>query len=1009
MSRKKKPDQNGFEEWGGYMEAKKAKLEEQFRENANNEFKEATSNIFKDIAIFVNGYTSPTADELRRLMMAHGGIYHHYMRPKITTHIIASNLPYSKIVAYKKNLNALPICKPEWIIRSIEAGKVLNYKDYLLYSHFTEAQQQLNFKQIDNKPLINTLSEGINLNTENCLTEKSNSVNGKKQEGDQITAEKPNNSALLKTHAQCSKDSDFLTEFYNNSRLHHIATMGATFKEYINELREKHNGKFLGFDKLMEMKKSHQAELRLEYNSDSDEEIFTPEDEKPVNVNKLHVIMHIDMDCFFVSVGIRNRPELKGLPIAVTHAKGNKQTSGLTNNDEKEYGSLSEIASCSYEARKAGLKNGMFLGQALKLCPNLKIIQYDFEAYKEVSYVLYDTVASYTLDIEAVSCDEMYADCSKILQISQMTPLEFATIIRNEIKEKTGCPVSTGFGSNKLQARLATKKAKPDGQFYLITDAVETYIGAFDVKDLPGVGYTTTKKLNKLGVQTCSDLQNVDMTVLQKEFGKKTGEILYNMCRGIDNSKLNFKHVRKSISAEVNYGIRFENNGDAVDFLKKLSIEVCSRLKKVQAKGRTIVLKLMIRAKDAPVDPAKFMGHGLCDYLTKSKNLITAVDDPNIITREIITLWNQVQQIPQDVRGIGVQINKLETTKIKNHLTNFINLVNKSNNCNKTTELIEINENKNTAATSSANENKRKDLKSLFSKMSNDMDKNNVKKNLSTTEKQKNIVSICNNLPSNTETVKIAMTKVQAPISNGNETERLPMFSLESLDTQILKELPEDIRNEILNEYNLKFNFSNCKQLSKIDRSEENKSLNIAGPSEQDPNSLNNSYFLIPSQEIDNTILNQLPEDMRTEIVTAQSKKRNLSEEKPLSQTQKRQQDYFKQVKPSSTKTTKSYLPSLKEIDMCVLAELPEDIRNEIFNEYNANKCKSEANDDIKTLSRSNLSKPELEADNDMQQNFTENLSFSQIDPDYLAALTDEMKKEVQIKTSNCDRERGKL
>lgn len=201
------------------------------------------------------------------------------------------------------------------------------------------------------------------------------------------------------------------------------------------------------------------------------------------------------MDCFFVSVGIRGKPELKGLPVAVTHAKGNKKSvnskkeASSDNTIEDELGSLSEVASCSYEARKAGVRNGMFLGEALKICPNLKTIPYDFEGYQEVSYTLYDTVASYTLDIEAVSCDEMYANCTKILGESGLTPMEFATVVRQEIRKKTGCPVSTGFGSNKLLARLATRKAKPDGQFHLQSKNTEAVIGTFNVEDLPGIDY----------------------------------------------------------------------------------------------------------------------------------------------------------------------------------------------------------------------------------------------------------------------------------------------------------------------------------------------------------------------------------------------------------------------------------------------------------------------------------------------------------------------------------------
>ena len=134
-------------------------------------------------------------------------------------------------------------------------------------------------------------------------------------------------------------------------------------------------------------------------------------------------------------------------------------------------------------------------------------------------------------------------------------------------------------------------------------------------------------------VRTCVELQTVGLPALQKEFGKKTGELLYNMCRGIDNSKLSLEHVRKSISAEVNYGIRFENHTEAEEFLKKLSAEVCTRLKKVNAKGRCLTLKLMVRAQEAPKETVKFMGHGHCDYFTRSKNCNVAVDELSIITK----------------------------------------------------------------------------------------------------------------------------------------------------------------------------------------------------------------------------------------------------------------------------------------------------------------------------------------------------------------------------------------
>lgn len=476
------------------MAAKKAKLQEQFCDTANREFKES-SKLFEGVAIFVNGYTNPTSDELRRLMMLHGGIYHHYMRPKVTTHIIATNLPYSKIMLYRKSQNPIPICKPQWITDSIAAGKVLNFQDYILCLRSSGIHPHLGYKlhikegkldiglakqaKEDNtksKALINTVNDENDRNSRSVL--KQSTINGASTQNMINTLQ----SANTKVIAQSTRDAEFLSAFYNNSRLHYIATMGTTFKDYVNELRDKSNEVFPGLEHLIKLKKAKDASVLHGYESDSEDEVICPANK--MDHKREIVIMHIDMDCFFVSVGIRNKPELQGLPVAVTHAKGNTFS---MNHDGKESGSLSEIASCSYVARKAGIRNGMFLGEAMKMCPNLKTIQYDFEGYKEVSYILYDTVASYTLDIEAVSCDEMYADCTKILKMSGLSPLEFATIIREEIKRKTDCPVSTGFGSNKLQARLATRKAKPDNQFYLNDQNVETYIRTLDVRDLPGM------------------------------------------------------------------------------------------------------------------------------------------------------------------------------------------------------------------------------------------------------------------------------------------------------------------------------------------------------------------------------------------------------------------------------------------------------------------------------------------------------------------------------------------
>ncbi|XP_014282897.1 DNA repair protein Rev1 [Halyomorpha halys] len=610
--RRKHEDSNGFDQWGGYMEMKKQKLQEQFIKDAAL-YQDEKDELFKGISVFVNGYSDPPADEIRNLMIQHGGIYHHYYRSGKTTYVIASNLPDCKI----KQTQGIKFVKPAWIVDCIKEKKILDYRDYLLYTNQSKSQPSI-------KSLLSPQKE---------------------------------DSKIAKT----ASDERFLSEFYSNSRLHHISTMGSIFKQYVNELRLAKDHKFSGINEL-------KVFSRLTENQELDLQ----------EAIRSKVIMHIDMDCFFVSVGIRNRPELKGVPIAVTHAKGNRpqpngnvkkeleayqsRGRGLSIDKDKinEMDSMAEIASCSYEARAAGVKNGMFLGQALKLCPSLKPIPYDFESYKEVSFDLYNTVARYTLDIEAVSCDEMYVDCTELLRSTKMSPLQFAQILRDEVKGKTKCPCSIGLGENRLQARIATKKAKPDGQFHLQDDP-ETFFQNIPVSDLPGVGYSTSYKLKSFGIRSCGDLQKLTLEKLQNEFGNKLGMTLFNHCRGIDEKELIFNQVRKSVSADVNYGIRFQNDSERDVFLKQLSEEVSQRVQTIKMKGKCVTLKLMVRSKDAPEETAKYLGHGVCDTITKSTSVTNAISDAPSIYREVLKIISKLDINAKDLRGIGIQLTRLES------------------------------------------------------------------------------------------------------------------------------------------------------------------------------------------------------------------------------------------------------------------------------------------------------------------------------------------------------------
>uniref|UniRef100_L7M6W0 DNA repair protein REV1 n=1 Tax=Rhipicephalus pulchellus TaxID=72859 RepID=L7M6W0_RHIPC len=643
------------------MNAKIQKLENQFLNSAQNEIdssqEDQSSTIFKGISVFVNGYTNPTAEEIRRIMMLHGGTYQHYYKRKPNCYMIATNLPPAKLLDLKDY-----VVKPNWISDSVQAGRLLPVQDYLLYTpDLKNGQQKLSVVRCE-KPSTSAApspsstsqnndqdswlssenshdeDEHAGCHTENSVRHTENSIHHTETSVDQESKKDT-------VEPRKAGDPGFLEQFYGRSRLHHISTASIKLRDYVAQKRAVSSGAFEGIEKLKQYLASKSSREQV-----------------PIGEEK--VIMHIDMDCFFVSVGLRTRPHLKGKPVAVCHGKTSLASiSSVSLNSQTERSDLtscSEVASCSYEARKAGVKSRMYLGQARKLCPGLVAIPYDFESYDEVSRILYDVVASFTLDIEAISCDEMFADVTNVLQQASCSPNEFAEFLRKKIEEKTLCTASVGLGPNMLVARVANRFAKPNGHHFVDSSNLPAFFETVNVKDLPGVGYRLQTQLSEMGVETCKQLQALPLETLKAKFGVKTSSLLYNYARGIDNRSLQFDKLRKSVSAEVNYGIRFKEPTDMIKFIGQLSTEVERRLLEAGVQGRTITLKVKVRQKDAPVNPSKYMGHGLCDNLAKSSHLLAATASKAIISKECYSLAMQMHLVASDIRGVGIQVGRLE-------------------------------------------------------------------------------------------------------------------------------------------------------------------------------------------------------------------------------------------------------------------------------------------------------------------------------------------------------------
>jgi len=448
--------------------------------------------------------------------------------------------------------------------------------------------------------------------------------------GRPLTAEEHN--AILLRDPKIRKstvvDPNFLEQYYRESRLHHLSTWKADLKSQLQALAS-------------ERSLSQKAKLK-----------------RPSGARRY--VLHIDFDSFFAAVSLKKNPEFSDKPAVVAHGQG----------------SGSEIASCNYPARKYGIKNGMWMKRALELYPDVKILPYDFPAYEEASRAFYDAILATGGLVQSVSVDEALVDMSNLCigagagdgrlqaegshHLEQAKADEMARDLREEVYARTGCNVSVGIGGNILLAKLALRKAKPAGQYQIKPEEVLEFVGELQVQDLPGVASSIGGKLGELGVKYVKHVRELTKERLVQTLGRKTGEKLYEYARGIDRQEVGEQIVRKSVSAEVNWGVRFENQEQADDFITSLCGELQKRLLKEKVKGKQFTMKIMRRSPDAPLDPPKHLGHGKCDTHNKSLLLGVATNSKEVLTKEALGILRGFGFTPGELRGIGIQMTKLE-------------------------------------------------------------------------------------------------------------------------------------------------------------------------------------------------------------------------------------------------------------------------------------------------------------------------------------------------------------
>ena len=246
-------------------------------------------------------------------------------------------------------------------------------------------------------------------------------------------------------------------------------------------------------------------------------------------------IIHIDADCFYAAVEVRDNPALKGLPIAVG---GSASRRGV-------------IATASYEARKFGVRSAMASATALKQCPDLILIPGRMSVYREASRQMRDIFAEYTDLIEPLSLDEAFLDVSNSQQCRGSATL-IAREIRRRIENTVGITVSAGIAPNKFIAKIASDWDKPNAQTVVTPDQIDSFMSDLPVRHIWGVGKVTAARLLKHGIETCADVRNYNIYDFVQLFGQ-FGEHIHKLAHGIDNRPVVSEWRRKSVSVENTY------------------------------------------------------------------------------------------------------------------------------------------------------------------------------------------------------------------------------------------------------------------------------------------------------------------------------------------------------------------------------------------------------------------------------------------------------------------------
>jgi len=269
-----------------------------------------------------------------------------------------------------------------------------------------------------------------------------------------------------------------------------------------------------------------------------------PASSSRINVPERRIIFHVDMDSFFASVEIREKPELKGLPVVV-------------GSDPKGGSGRGVVSACSYEARKYGIQSAMPISQAYRLCPDAVFLPVNMKLYADVSAKVMELLKGFADRLQQVSVDEAYLVPGPEIRNFEEAAI-YALKIKDEVQKQEGITCSVGIGPNKLIAKIASGFQKPDGLTVVRPEDVREFLFPLPVSKIPGIGKKTAETLKIMGITRVKELANCDVQFLTEKFGKM-GLRMKQLANGLD-----FGEVRenKSIKSISRHGTFAEDTND---------------------------------------------------------------------------------------------------------------------------------------------------------------------------------------------------------------------------------------------------------------------------------------------------------------------------------------------------------------------------------------------------------------------------------------------------------------